>query len=353
VNRLDNFMFYEWLYRINESSNVELSDRRYYDALKKHISDFVKRHNDEVNFAQDSVIDYQELLQLLKSISYPRAEQLISAIKTKNKQQAAEALKDFFAYRSSMPRDYNLTDIKWKIYKILQQAEYQFDNGQNSLMDAKKELEWFDSIAAKSKPAIDFMYNSVRDAVARCGEWNGSRVRMSPSFEMSEISEPISSMSVDVGEDKAGFSMFYNSEKSEVFVDDVLDYGDTDFFKDPETQQDYFNLIQEIKKPGSTTRGGKLIILYTARPRNERNEYQDASDSGDPSIPAGIFLANSPDHVSGLAVDLSSSETRDIWRVKMDSNKVILTNDTPDVKYYQAVGKGRVAVKSLSLVAGD
>ena len=127
-------------------------------------------------------------------------------------------------------------------------------------------------------------------------------------------------------------------------VDDILEAGDEDFFTDARIQQDYFNLVREMKNPGSSQKG-RVLTLYTARPVKDRQMYMDAAN-----IPSGLFLTNSYSRAQGISMELSGSEQlRDIWRLRMEEKYLIQTLDGRE-KDYQVVGNGLVPVKRITLV---
>ena len=147
-------------------------------------------------------------------------------------------------------------------------------------------------------------------------EWNGSVVTISPQSSSGEL---VSTDSAEIGfGSNIGFTWFNHDGKIE--IGDMLEAGDTDFFRDQKVQDDYFNLIEELRNPGST---GKILTLYTARP------------AGTDQIHRNIFLSNSLDHVEGLSRDLSSDKPRDIWRIKINSKYLTKTNDAGRIQYYQ------------------
>lgn len=143
------------------------------------------------------------------------------------------------------------------------------------------------------------------------------------------------------------FTLFVNSDTGKIEqVEDVLEGGDMDFFHGPQgptIAKVYFDLIKEIQHPGSS-QTGKDILLYTARPVKDRRQFEGAR-----TLPPNLFLANSLDHVEGLATDLGS-ERRDVWKVRINTKHLVLTNDAGRVKYYQIVGDKPVPVQNLELI---
>ena len=136
-------------------------------------------------------------------------------------------------------------------------------------------------------------------------------------------------------------SFSYFTIDGKIVVDDVLDAGDDEFFKNDKTTQDYFNLTRELTNPNST-KIGKLLTLYTARPVKDRATYENAT-----TLPPNIFLTNSFSHADGLAQDLGGE--RELWKVKIDSKYLIKTMDDGSVKYYQVIGTKPVPIKSINL----
>jgi hypothetical protein len=134
-----------------------------------------------------------------------------------------------------------------------------------------------------------------------------------------------------------GFTYFGPRE-----VDDVLEAGDTDFFRDQDLEIAYFQLINEIRNPGSATKAGKPTRVYTARPRKDRAIYDGAK-----SVPSGIFVTNDMDRAEGFGSDFGSTEGRDLWRIVVDSKHLVQTLKAGRTRDYQIVGKGKVPIKSI------
>lgn len=179
----------------------------------------------------------------------------------------------------------------------------------------------------------------IREAIDRIESWHTKHIIIRANAaedERYKLWEAATDAHITLGdnEDSPSFSLFFIDGKME--IDDILEGGDSDFFQTAVEQADYFNLIAELKKPGSTSGKGKILTLYTARPVKDRGRYQDAT-----TVPANIFLTDSPDHVDGLANDLSSGERRDIWKVRINSKYVILTKDHYP-RYYQVTKESPV-----------
>lgn len=169
-----------------------------------------------------------------------------------------------------------------------------------------------------------------------------SNVSVRPSFGIHADRDDdnyISQIKVFVG--SPSLNLYFTVWPNRVIPDDVLEYGDTDFFgKDPVADADYFSLVQALQSATDT----KPITFYTARPVADRSLYLSTM-----SVPSGIFLTRSPDRAAGLAIDLGGR--RDVWRVKMLPRYVIVTLDAGRDSEYQVIptASGMAPVESLTL----
>ena len=131
----------------------------------------------------------------------------------------------------------------------------------------------------------------LRHAVGNIPSWNGSRITIKPSYSVprhGDIYNPFPYRSntdydsrgvVDATVYVHGSSMKASSPSFTFFggahvpakdsVDDVLDAGDTDFFDDPKIEKDYFDLVGELRAPGSQHHE-TMMTLWTARPKRDR-----------------------------------------------------------------------------------
>jgi hypothetical protein len=123
----------------------------------------------------------------------------------------------------------------------------------------------------------------------------------------------------------------------------VLEGGDEEFFDTLEIQQDYFNLVNEIRTPGASSKG-KWLRLYTARPTKDRDRYRSAH-----TVPANLFFASTFEEALGLATDLGGGEIRDVWTAQVNTRDLVKTLDTGRVKHYQTVRE--TPVRSMELLS--
>jgi hypothetical protein len=206
-------------------------------------------------------------------------------------------------------------------------------------------------IIEESRKEIQTLVRQVEAALGRLESWDsGMPIVIRPMPGMDEVFhdqisiDPAKNIAVEMGtgRDKPGFTLFFDGT-----IDDVLDAGDRDFFRDPAVETDYFNIVSEIEKPGSTKRAaGKVVTVYTARPIRDRAQYERAT-----TIPHAVFLTNDLDTAVGYAHDLSGSGGRDIYRIRIDERHLRVTLQSGRVREYQVIGTtGKVPVVEIELV---
>jgi hypothetical protein len=192
---------------------------------------------------------------------------------------------------------------------------------------------------------------NLLSAIHRIPTWSTPLLRIIPQvgydsiFMKGDFTQPSDSALIEFGQEDMSPNFSYFVDGDNIDIDDVLEFGDNDFFENKSnTQNDYFMLIREIKNPRSTQTAGRFLKLYTARPSSDRNIYMDAT-----TVPGGIFLADNLYHVEGLSVDFGGN--RDIWKVVINEQYLFKTFNAPEVRYYQVVGDGMVPVKRLDLLS--
>jgi hypothetical protein len=195
--------------------------------------------------------------------------------------------------------------------------------------------------------SLNLIKRQIDTAIGHIPTWTAEHVVVSPSFysENAFTEHPTIHVALGAGSDAPNFTIFTDETGKLSEIEDVLEGGDTDYFRDPDIQADYFNLINELRHPGSTQQGRNLT-LWTARPRADRAKYEHAS-----TVPPNIFLTSKADTAQGLASDLGGSEgTRDVWRVVINSKYLVTTRDGgPGNRDFQTVGKGPIPVERLEL----
>ena len=145
---------------------------------------------------------------------------------------------------------------------------------------------------------------------------------------------------VGTGDMAPDFEVFVHDGQIEIPPEGVVE--DDDFFQDPNSTSDYFNLIRELQKPGSTNRPGKVLTLYTARPIQDRERYENAT-----TVPGGIWLSSSPSNAELEGVEAGGQ--RDIWMVQIEDRYVQKKLDTPAYKHYEVIGRENVPIRRIRL----
>jgi len=203
-----------------------------------------------------------------------------------------------------------------------------------------------EEIISKTRENMEVLKKEI-ESIIQNTDWNGSSVTIKPNpgYEYGNtISfEPTESAEIIVGQKSALFTLFRINGKNE--VGDIIEGGEEEeeFFSNNSEKNDYYTLIEELRRPGSTS-VGKNLTLYTARPIEDREYFRKTK-----TLPINLFLTSSYDHASGLASDLSTSGgARDVYRVKINSKYLTQTLDGA-INYYM-VRKENAPVESINLI---
>lgn len=187
-------------------------------------------------------------------------------------------------------------------------------------------------VQERSVQAAQTVADALERAIAAAA-WKGSPVTVEADIpgpdSTSDDWAAIAGLHVKVGRDVSKyegaptFTLFFDP----IQVDDVIEGGDTDFFRNAAEQADYFTLINEIRRPGSSAKPGRTLTLYTARPKKDRGLFLSSR-----TLPANLFFTTSFDEAEGMARDFGQ---RDVWKVRVSSKGMVQTLDAPNVKHYQ------------------
>lgn len=305
---------------------------------------------------QASVFEPEEFLQqmqeMLGNLKYPFTKNMMRSLASRNAHYVIDQLDKLRKWTTEQRLLYqverDLRELQMSCWTYLdhfrprsdiETVESQIQKGvQEAIEQTQQEME-------KIKVLIE-------GAISRIANWNGTQVTIEAQPAENEYGPMLQSndsayVTVGDGEYSPSFSFFQFDANFElkrgnwvqkenpvpgakrIEIDDVVEGGDDDFFRTPQIQADYFNLVNELRNPGSTNRG-RVLTLYTARPVVDRQRFLTQR-----TLPVNAFLTNNYDHVEGLAMDLGGSQgTRDIWKVRIDSRYLTLTLDGP-IKYYQ------------------
>lgn len=320
--------FFEWL--SEQKLQIFINDDKFKTLLKQELDklqEYMANRRVEVSKFNPQPF-FQMLSQELKG--YPQLHALLQSLHSNNSTAIFNQTRQVRDWLNAQP----VNQVPSAIDVTQQIRTYQDYMGQNQSEDEEtSELQkLYQEAIQGTRVEMERIKSMLSDAVSRIDNWNGSPILIKPEAASSQYggydiaSTRFASISVGTGNMAPEFTLFQDNNGLE--IDDVIEGGDDDFFYNPQVQSDYFNLINELRNPGATQKG-RILTLYTARPQKDRKMLLQQN-----TLPVNVFLANSYDHVEGLAHDLSNGEPRDIWKVRIDSKYLTQTLDG-QIKYYQ------------------
>lgn len=271
---------------------------------------------------------------------YPNLNNLLSSINSKN-------IKEIFNQKNQLTswglNNFSLFQVIREIGNLLY-IYIDFLNKSTSKNNTEEEEELkklYSEALEKTQKNLENIKSKIDQAIKKINNWTISNVQLIPIFSEDSGDEvySISNSAFVKFDNGLSFSLFVHDGKIE--IDDILEGGDSDFFKDETSQSNYFELIEELRNPNKKD---KILTLYTARPAADREFYSNTK-----YLPLNIFLADNISHVDGLASDLSSTTKRDVWKIKINSKYLIQTLDSK-IKYYQVI-KNNAPIESIELVS--
>lgn len=328
-----------WLESFNNDITI---DYRNYEtsineALKESFNMLENHYERIANF------NYDNFISMIKTrlSQYPSLNELLKSINSKNANYIFEQQKKLreWLYTLDSNTSISLRDVNRQIFTYVDTLST------SAGIEKEKEHLTQKAAAAKNetKTIMEGLKEKIQQAIGLIENWNSSAILVRPYISRDEFNslslDASTSAEIILGHSgQIGFTLFLHDGKLE--IDDILEGGDEDFFKDSNEQSDYFNLIEKLKNPTSKQ---KVITLYTARPRKDREMYLNKKQ-----VPVNIFLTNDYDHAEGLGSDLSSGEKRDIWKVRINTKYLTQTLDGR-IKYYQ-VTTNNAPVESMELI---
>lgn len=324
------------------NNNISINEnklKQYYELLKQYVISILDHHNDNVERLKNFKLDINHITTLLNQIQYPYTKYLLQSLQGQNEDLIDNEEERFFNWYKNI--DHSKFNLAREVLKIIWDVKQIRGGLEKSSIE--EEMKYVNEVYAKTQGAMVAIKKNIHDAISRIDNWGNSPISIdvyTPEIKDMNL-EPIQNAEINfISGEKFSptFTMFAGGTLE---IDDILDAGDDDFFSSPQQEQDYFNLIRELKKPGSTS-VGKPITLYTARPIADRKIYENATE-----IPPNIFLANSYDHVEGIAADMGK---RDIWKIRINDKYLLKTMDDGRTQYYQVVGTKPVPIRSIMLI---
>jgi hypothetical protein len=342
----------------NMQSNISVDTSRYKAMLKQYLRVMAERDNEYAYKVKHFKFDLDGFRHKLRETGFPEAEELLKDVRTgkikdwQTKHAWDRKLSNFhFNTRNTKFNDINDLQIQLRIYGD------QLSGGYEGFSEEDIETT-FQDLISKTEVELRKTILLIQDAISRIEEWNSKlQIEINLPFKIDDdfdwLSPQGDSVYVEVitsgnnAEYHPNFTLF-TGERG-VDVGDVLDAGDTEFFKNSESTSDYFNLISELRRPGSTSQG-QIVKLYTARPQRDRQIYTNAKQTK--QVPNGLWATTQYNRAVGLALPgelgPSSDEGRDVFEIGVNSRYLILHYDGGVFKDYQLFNKtGWVPIISI------
>ncbi len=329
--------FSNWL---SQQDNIKFD----YEPLK---NSFLNAKKSYVNSLQDAQINVSRFnLNAFfykvenKTKQYPNQENLLKALNSKNVNYIWDQHRKFMNWSRQDNQLYSsIRDLNKDVWTYIDWLKKDSFNLEKSIQDLDNLIQ--DSLQ-KTEEFLVRLKEEISQVISR-SNWKGSLITIQPIPPQENnlpTIEPSDWVYVYIGNNHhAFFNLGFNNGKIE--IDEILE-GDDDVFDSEQTKSDYFLLINELKSPGSTTKGKKLT-LFTARPKSDREFYLKTK-----TLPINIFLGNNFDNIEGISRDF---EERDIWRVKIDSRYLTQTLDGK-IKHYQVTSPDAI-VDSMELLSTE
>jgi len=342
------------------TGNITIRLDQYQQGLRGLIDHLAGFTQEQSEAAQHYQLPAAQLQQMLTQLRSPMNEKIFYAIESKNSFQVIQSAFQFFKWFTNdiiVKQDRQLYDFGYKVYEMLKEyanhLEYTIEGRQPwDKATVQKEVV---RLVKDTYANMQKVRQMVAEAVSRIQDWQSWPIviiaaRPIKDNDYLSIGETDATIEMITGSsDNPNFTLFVH-EDGTLEAEDVLDGGDDWFFPEGKGQKNYFDLISEITKPGSSNRPGKTIRVFTARPVQDRSVYEGAA-----AVPANIFVTSNPSSAEGIAMDLGGSEgRRDVWMMLIDSRYLRKTLDTGMEQQYQVMGQGQVPVARLSLYSeGD
>jgi hypothetical protein len=222
--------------------------------------------------------------------------------------------------------------------EIQSSSQRRYDAGQTTNLYTVEEMENdINTLIAGTMENLKIMKAKIVSMYPKfSSKWQGTTVVIEPYFNKGNDFQlnPIDDFNIKLG--TAPYSPDFTLFDMGSVIDDVLDAGDKDFFVDSSVESDYFILVQAFQDPSIFDMGEKIITLFTARPRADRNIYDYATE-----VPANIFLTSDPDEAFGYAKDMNN---RDVYKVKVKQKYLVKTLDAGRKKNFQTINGGDTSV---------
>jgi len=325
--------------KFSQQSNITIDLSDYISSLDKYIQESIDAQEERQYQIGQFQFDKNKFQTLLNNIpnevfDINTKNQITTSIESGDKNKIDEILDFLLKFRVDNSKKLITNNQYMNIRDLFHYLDYYNDKLSDNKNGINKE-EWDrfkKEQIEKTNNNMKIIEKAIQEAIERNPTISQNIIIKAYSLLKENLINGIydeTSAMVEFGQGDLipNFTVFQHEGKFE--IEDVLEGGDTDFFKDNKTQADYFNLINEIRHPGSTSKG-KILTLYTARPSKDRQLYLNKN-----SVPVNIFLTNMFDSAEGIARDFGN---RDVWKIRIDSRYLVNTMDSPMEKQYQTTG---------------
>jgi len=357
--------FYQFLEVVNFPVTVDV--KKYKDSVWKllsNLSDFTQSEKERLSYFK---FDRSIIVKNLQHLQYPGSKELLLLVdKLISGEVSGDKLIELSwgLFEEERKLDKWISSLPWQSrnYDVVRAIDHELRDLQDKIYHdergyAKEEPdeETLQKLIVQTSINMQKIAQKIQEVISRIENWNGSSVVVEAPEQDKDSNwlEPeVGSARVELNHPEntnrwsAGFA-YWEHENEKVQIEDVLEAGDNEFFTSAKLQEDYFNLINELRRPGSASQG-KNISVYTARPKQDRELYLKAEETK--QIPANLFVTSGFENAVDLMQDLPGDKDRDVWKIRINSKYLILTNDDGRIKHYQVKGTGMVPVVSISLI---
>lgn len=344
VKKSERTLRMNWLQKLSQS-NIRVDMNKYIQSMSQYLYDFAERTIDTSEKLKNFKLNPSLILMGLKN--YPNINGIREALNTNNK--------DFFEQefvpitRWIRSNDGPERDQAYNAYIHLRDYMDSSDPFVYTKEEVQKDIQ---RLTNETLEKMNILVNLINEAIQRIPDWNASPITIEPKEPTDENGTnwlyPAEDANVMVGEEITEgrremlapiFEVFIENGKPVIPPEGTVE--DDEFFQNPNYTRDYFSIIREINKPGSSQQAGKTLTLYTARPKKDREFYMSAT-----TVPGGIWLTSNENNAVDLSVDFGGE--RDIWKIRIDERYVQKALDVPQYKHYQVLGRDPVPVKSIT-----
>lgn len=344
-------------YKISQTNNVSVDLSEYSTSLKNRLEAVMDRDVSEQQrlstFDMNSIANIEQSLNTLglqNLVQFARnaltrkdpkqLENLAMAIhKNSTEKRQTSSGGEITAPRNNYFEYSKLTRLIWDYSSHIQMTSGTYNAFTQEDVDSE-----YNRLVEGTKNSMDQIASDISSAIGRIENWSGVLpvIIRSRAIDNDNNTGICDDAEIEFGNDDMAPSFTYFTVDGKAEIDDVLEAGDDEFFADPRIQSDYFNLVKELRNPGSSSKSGKALTLYTARPMKDRQFYMDKK-----TIPSNIFLTDKYESAEGIGRDMGE---RDIWRLRIDSKWLVNTLSGPE-KQYQVVGGEEVPVIKMDLIS--